>query len=342
MELGKIDKLVGAAVQDRLDHEQAEVASLVERWLGRHHQFLTGAIRAGPSWLSASASAARRGCGCSTRRPCCPALPARVQPEPQLRAKSPWLRRSHSPRRGSPAPSQSISRAGAFYSPKQPAVIPRLGGWRGGRHRPELVKADARQPTNAHRWIQGTAAPSDTATVVSETVERQTFGITSVGAGTYVMMDETVLSPTIVSADSRFCHCRSFDRAGAELGVIGDYQCGRQSLPTHRPCHRGLSLRRPGKLAMALSVFLSGMAIQATQCTMAVELDVHGDVASDSIDSATKDEMCHAYMEQFIKVVAARATASSRENDAERQHSLDQLDAKISATNERLAEKCGG
>jgi hypothetical protein len=159
------------------------------------------------------------------------------------------------------------------------------------------------------------------------------------------MMDEAVLSSSFESADSRFRHCLAFDRAGAELGVIGEDQCGRPSRPTHCRSHRGFSVGRLWKLAMALSAVLSGTVIQATQCTMAAELDAHERLdphaAPDSIGSASRDEMCRAYMDQFVNVVAARVMASSRENDAERQHSLDRLDAKIAATNERLAEKCG-
>jgi flagellar motility protein MotE (MotC chaperone) len=100
---------------------------------------------------------------------------------------------------------------------------------------------------------------------------------------------------------------------------------------------------RFSKVAIALSVFLPGVAIQVAQQTVAVaqeRLDAHA--AQNSGAHASRDEVCHVYKDRFINAVVARQKASSRENDADSQQSLHRLDAKIAAANERLAEECGG
>jgi hypothetical protein len=94
------------------------------------------------------------------------------------------------------------------------------------------------------------------------------------------------------------------------------------------------------RVAIGLSVFLSAAAIQLAQQTVAVgqeRLDAH--TAKNSITHASRDEVCHVYMDRFINAVVARLKAASRENVAEGQQSLDRLDAKIIAANERLAEE---
>jgi hypothetical protein len=100
---------------------------------------------------------------------------------------------------------------------------------------------------------------------------------------------------------------------------------------------------RFSKGAIALSVLLPTTAIQVTQCSVAVARErLNAQAVRNNIAHASKDEMCHVYVDRFIDAVAARLKASSRENDAEGLQSLDRLDAKIIAANERLAEECGG